>query len=213
MSNTPTPAQAFTAAIGQIIRALETWRIAGLLAVPLKILVTARIMTIRDHLRRLADHIAAGTYKPRRSPTAPRRKPLDPKPRRPDPLPQKPGWLRTLVPHEMYRLAVTDAGHQLERLLRDDPQMIALIQAAPPSLRRPLRSLCRMLAIPPPPVLALPPRPRRPRQAGQARPEPKPPPHRTDPPPGVPHWLLSAPPGKKPWFPADLYDPPDPETT
>ena len=178
MTSTPSPAQTFTAAIGQIIRALETWRIAGLLAMPLKILVTARIMTIRDHLRRLADHIAAGTYKPRRPSATPRRKPANPKPRQPSPLPQNPGWLRTLVPHEMYRLAVTDAGHQLERLLRDDPQMIALIQAAPPSLRRPLRSLCRMLAIPPPPVLALPRRPRRPR----VPPKPAPTPARQSPP-------------------------------
>ena len=46
--------------------------------------------------------------------------------------------------------------------------MAALLEAAPASLRRPVRSLCRMLGLEPPPILALPPRPKRP--ADPARP-------------------------------------------
>ena len=52
--------------------------------------------------------------------------------------------------------------------------MKALLEAAPASLRRPVRSLCRMLGLEPPPILALPPRPKRPvdpaRPADPARP-------------------------------------------
>ena len=85
-----------------------------------------------------------------------------------NPLPQKFGWLLKLVPEAVgYR-------SQLENLLRD-PEMAALLAAAPTAMRRPLRSLCRMLGLPPPEILALPPRPKPPPPPPRAKRE-KPPP-------------------------------------
>jgi hypothetical protein len=68
---------------------------------------------------------------------------------------------------------------QLEHLLRD-PDMAALIAAAPEPMGRALRPLCRMLGLPPPPILA-PPRPA-PAASAAAEPEkPRPPwPHRRE---------------------------------
>jgi hypothetical protein len=48
----------------------------------------------------------------------------------------------------------------LETLLRD-PEMVALMAAAPASAARLIRPLCWMLRVEPPEILALPPRPRR----------------------------------------------------
>ena len=64
---------------------------------------------------------------------------------------------------------------QLEHLLRD-PEMAALLAAAPTAMRRPLRSLCRILGLPPPPILALPPRPKPPPASAPAAKRQKPPP-------------------------------------
>ena len=47
-------------------------------------------------------------------------------------------------------------GHLMDLL--HDPEMVALIQAAPEAMGRPLRSLCRLLGLRPPPILAIPPR-------------------------------------------------------
>ncbi len=65
-------------------------------------------------------------------------------------------------------------GSQLQFLFAE-PEMAALLAAAPAAMRRPLRSLCRMLGVEPPPILALPPR-ARPKQAQppQAGPPPTP---------------------------------------
>jgi len=220
-----TPVEHFRIIINGLMRAVDTQRLCGLLAMSLNVLIQVRITAIRVRFYRLAEQIAAGTYKRRRPSETPRKKPTNPKPWQPSRLPTHFGWLYTLVPTENYRLSVVGPRSQLATLLQD-PGMAAVMEAAPGALRRPLRSLCWMLAIKAPPLLA---RPRRPRRAEQAKPEPQPPrpsprsspraspprssSHRTDPPPGVPQWLLSAPPGKKPWFPADLYDPPEPETT
>jgi hypothetical protein len=67
------------------------------------------------------------------------------RPRPPNKLPQEFGWLIKLVPEALgYR-------SQLEYLLRDEA-MQALLAAAPPSISRPLRSLCWMLRLDPPPI-------------------------------------------------------------
>jgi len=82
---------------------------------------------------------------------------------------------------------------QLENLLRD-PEMAALLAAAPASLGRPLRSLCWMLRVDPPEILALPKKPRPPRKKPPApepapeAPEPAPPPR-----PEGPEWLRTMP--------------------
>jgi hypothetical protein len=55
--------------------------------------------------------------------------------------------------------------------LLHDPEMVALMQAAPAAMGRPIRSLCRMLGVHPPPAVALP--RRKPAQRAQRE---KPPP-------------------------------------
>jgi hypothetical protein len=114
-----------------------TYRVIGLIA--------DRIRVIKQRFARLAARLAAGTYRPRRF--TPRRQPAQRRPRPPNPLPSHFGWLQPLVPEAVQFRA------QLENLLRD-PQMEALMAAAPASMARALRPLCWMLRLPPPPVLA-----------------------------------------------------------
>jgi hypothetical protein len=142
---------------------------------PLAILIMTRIMTLNRRFAGLAGKILAGTFVPRRPPAAPRRSPA-PHPRKPDKLPRKLGWLPGFLPDTRAYAA------QLSYLL-DDPATVELIRSGPPSLARPLRSLCRMLGVTPPPLLAIP----RPKPAAP-RPKPaKPPP--PPPPPEPPAWM------------------------
>ena len=80
-------------------------------------------------------------------------------------------WLLALVPDAI--------GHrsQLENQLRD-PETVALLAAAPDALRRSLRSLCWMLFLAPPPILAHPARTKPPAAPAPAiqPPPPRPPP-------------------------------------
>ena len=189
----PTPVEIFRDIINRLMRAVETQRIVGRLAMPLKILVAARITAIRVRFYRLAEQIAAGTYKPRRPSTAPRRKPANPRPWQPSKLPTRFGWLYTLVPTENYRLSVVGPRSQLATLLQD-PGMAAVMEAAPGALRRPLRSLCWMLRVTPPPILANPRRPSRPRVPPTPAPAtPKAKPRRPQPPPNHPERAASSP--------------------
>jgi hypothetical protein len=90
----------------------------------------------------------------------------DPKPRQPERLlPRKFGWLIRFVPYE-----AACFGSQLQHQF-SQPEMMALIEAAPQAAGRILRPLCWMLAIPLPPNLRLPPRPRKPRPPKQPAPE------------------------------------------
>src|ERR1019366_5079255 len=114
------------------------------LALPLIALIVDRIRGIKQRFARLAARIGAGKYFSRRPAT--RRPPIDPKPRRPNKLPQSFAWLVKLMPE------AAGYGSQLDNLFRD-PGMAALMEAAPAQMRRPLRSLCRMLGIAPPQIL------------------------------------------------------------
>ena len=58
---------------------------------------------------------------------------------------------------------------QLEYLLRD-PEMVALLAAAPASMARPIRSICWMLRVDLPEILA---RPKKPRPPREKQPRPK----------------------------------------
>jgi hypothetical protein len=94
--------------------------------------------------------------------------------------------MRLLIPRH-------DANHHrnmIERML-GDPEIKALLEAAPAAMGRPIRSLCWMLGIDPPAILARPPRPRRPRPKKE-KPAPfppyKPPYH-----PDMPAWLRDMP--------------------
>lgn len=109
--------------------------------------IVERIRGIKQRFRRIAAQLQAGTYVPRES--GRRRSPSVRKPRQPNKLPHQAGWFLKLLPEAM------GLRSQLDSLLRD-PEMVALLEAAPTAMRRAIRSICHMLRIPPPEILALP---------------------------------------------------------
>src|SRR6202000_3163498 len=121
-------------------------------------LIVTKLQAIKFGFERLAARIAAGTDMPRQPPR-PRHPPPDPpterKPRTKPLVQYRYGWLRKLLPETVF------SRLYLERLF-ESAEMQALMAAAPEAMRRPLRTLCHMLDLPPPAVLALPPRPPRP---------------------------------------------------
>ena len=198
MPNAPTPtaAERFASFLLHVILGVAARSGAGL-SFPLIALIGNRIRLIKQSIARLAALVRDGKYAPRRF--APRRPPAEPKPRQPSKLPQKFGWLLPLVPDAVVWRS------QLERLLQD-PEVVALLAAAPASLGRPLRSLCWMLRLTPPDIVAPRKRPRPPREKAPPAPEapaPEPPPPLPEP----PEWLrglrrslpqFSRPPGRVP---------------
>ena len=165
MTNPATPAERLAAILLQLSIAVDGRMLVGWLARPLSFLILDRIRSISQAFTRLAGRIAAGRYAPR---TCGPRRQLEKRPRRPNPLPTEFAWLRKLAPE-----ATIAAAGYLEQLFAD-PEMAALLAAGPTSLRRPLRSLCRMLGVASPAVLALPPRPKRETQAPERKPLPIP---------------------------------------
>ncbi len=97
------------------------------------------------------------------------------------------GWLEQVLPDvAMLR------GNLLSQLR--DPAMVALIQAAPVPLIPPLRSICWMLKLKPPPILALPKRPKAPRpEAPKPQPQRQEPPARRLPPEVLAKWPHASP--------------------
>jgi hypothetical protein len=183
-----TPAERFAITLRCLTLAVVTRGAFGL-SPRLIGLIVDRIRGIKQCFARIAARVAAGTYQPRRF--APRRPPAIRQPRPPNRLPRSFGWLQPLVPEAVQFRA------QLEHLLRD-PEMAALLAAAPASLARPLRSLCRMLRVDPPailaPILAPPPaaeksRPAPPPAAENTRPPPAPAAARSPPRPQPPAWM------------------------
>ena len=150
MSNPPrTPAQWLAAILLSLSLAVDGPSMWGQFSRPLALLIINRIREINQAFARLAARIAAGKYVPRRPPDTPRQeKPRGP--RGPNKLPQSFAWLVKLLPE------TAAFGSQLQFLFAD-PAMAALLEAAPASLGRPLRSLCHMLGVLPPPILAAPP--------------------------------------------------------
>jgi hypothetical protein len=152
------------------------------LALPLIALIVGKITAIGRRFANLAGRIGAGSYVPRRPPATPRKAAAD-RPRRPNPLPQTFAWLLRLVP------GAAGFGGQLETLFRQ-PEMAALLAAAPEPTGRALRPLCWMLGVAPPPLLArqrpapadpLPAAPQPDRSARPTAPAPRPPPSRAMP--------------------------------
>jgi hypothetical protein len=174
VSNPPrTPAECLSTILLWLSRAVDAHYLAGRISGPLIILILNRIRAINHRFARLAARISAGKYVPRRPPDPPRQR-AGKRPRGKNPLPQGFAWLLKLVPEAVgYR-------SQLVHLFRD-PEMAALMAAAAAPLRRPLRSLCWMLGVRPPPILALPP-PVRPKTvappAQRKRPQTRKPPER-----------------------------------
>jgi hypothetical protein len=192
----PAPVEKFASLIRWLTQAVAAMSGGDRLSYLLIGLITERLRRINQCVKRIAAFVGDGKYAPRRF--APHRPPADPKPRPPNQLPQKFGWLLPLVPEAVVFRS------QLERLLRD-PEFSALLAAAPATLGRPLRSLCWMLRLTPPDILAppaKPPRPRKPRPAKAARPPPLPP---IGPPPtrpDAPAWMHMMPPSRTRWLPA-----------
>ena len=129
-------------AIGGQILGRVFW---GRIPAPLALLLTERLKTIRDRFASLAARIVAGTYTARRY--APRPTQIAAKPPRETPFRQKFGWLGPLLPE-----AAQHRSHLLA--LFQEPEMLALIAAAPAPMARLLRPLFWMLKLQPPPVLA-----------------------------------------------------------
>jgi hypothetical protein len=157
-----TPAESFATLIAWLSRSVGAMSEGDRLSYLLIGQIIDRLRGIKQRFVRLAARISEGRYVPRRV-TAPH--PRAAGPRRPNPLPRTFGWLLPLVPDAVA------FGAQLEDLFRD-PAMATLMQTAPASLARPLRSLCRMLGVTPPPILAT---PARSASRSAVRPPPPPP--------------------------------------
>jgi hypothetical protein len=171
----PTLAERLGFMMRALFEAIAGHRLGGVLGGripgPLIQLLTTRINAIRIRFAALADRIVAGTYTPRRY--APRRPPSTRKPPTEAPFRQKFGWLDALLPPEVARQHRSNLFYLLQ-----DPEIAALIAAAPDPMARLFRPLCWMLKLKPPEVLA---NPRRP--AGTP---PPPPAQYTPPPPPTP---------------------------
>ena len=127
--------------------------------------INLKIMNIAMMVQRLADALAAGTLKTRRSPTpAPgvKRKPATPPAEGAVRLPRNFAWLLPLVPMQAANL-----GCQLAFLFTD-PEMAALL-AASPRIVKALRPLCWMLGTRLPPPYSPPRRLRKPYVAPKVR--------------------------------------------
>jgi hypothetical protein len=186
-----TPEKCFATLLAWLGRAVAARSGGDQLSYSLIGLIIDRIRGIKQRFARLAARIRDGRYAVR-SVAAPHRPAA--KPRRPNKLPQTFGWLLKLVPDAV------GSRSQLENLFRD-PDMAALMEAAPASLGRPLRSLCHMLGVRPPDILAPPAKPRPPPKTPPAVPEPPPP--RPEP----PAWLRM-PPSRTRWTLARTGGPP-----
>jgi len=149
------PAERLAALLLSLVRAVDSRRLTGRLATPLFILIFNRIRGIKQIFGRLAARIAAGRFSARCASKRPLAEQPHAKPpsRAKNPLPRGVAWLIKLVPEA--------AAHASRlRSLLADPEMLALLAAAPAPMRRPLRSLCHMLGVEPPPMLAPPARAR-----------------------------------------------------
>jgi hypothetical protein len=126
---------------------------------PVLNLVFRRIDDNKRRIDRIVASIRAGTYKPRRRRTGKPRARASPgarKPPAPSPLPQTFGWLLPLIPVRKGEYWHANALRDMVERWISDPEMAVLVEAAPVSLGRPLRSLCWMFGFRPPPSLAPP---------------------------------------------------------
>jgi hypothetical protein len=188
----------FTALVQRLVLAIGLHRVGGVLhgqvPGPLVAPISERIKAFCNRFARLAARIVAGSYRPRRTAGPPHRKPLAPRPWQATPF-RKSGWLDAMLPPEVAR----EYRAGLFGLLQE-PEIAALVRAAPGPMGRILRPLCWMLKLKPPEILA---RPRR----GTEPPAPvpyQPPPPPAPPLPGPANMLglspiqLAPPPGAPP---------------
>ncbi len=128
---------------------------------PLMVLVWGRLRRMSRRFASLAARMEAGRLKPPRAavpnPDPDRARPPRPPPPWP-PVPSTPGWLLHYV-----QLEAAATANLLLHMIEHDPEMRALLDAAP-RLGRILRPLLRMVSLAPlPATLVRPPRPQPPR--------------------------------------------------
>lgn len=159
MPDFPTPSQPPAARFACIVATLCALMAARLgrpgkpgLAGPLILAVANRLNRMAQRITRLAVRVAAGTLRPpRRRPAAPRRAATAGTLPERVKLPRRRMWLVRLVPEAA-------VGANYLQILLDDPEMVALIQAAP-QIGRTLRPLWHMLSPDPLPKILQRPRP------------------------------------------------------
>jgi hypothetical protein len=123
---------------------------------PQSSLLYMRLNGIKRRIDRIVARIRAGTYKPRRRTGKPRARASPRQPRPPSPLPATFGWLMPLIPRRKEEYWHANSLRGTFELQLNHPEMVALVEAAPVSLGRPLRSLCWAFRLKPPPFLAPP---------------------------------------------------------
>ena len=132
---------------------------------PLTLPLWTRFQRAAGRFTRLMARLAAGSLlTPRPRPSRPRPAKPDPATPRPPAIPRGRLWLIGTLGYQ-----AAGVRAQLEALLNGP--VIAAMLAAAPTAGRTLRPICRLLGLPLPPALQLPPRPPRP-----ARPKPPAPP-------------------------------------
>jgi hypothetical protein len=179
-SPTPSPAQRIVTVFGWIIASVQrslARNAAGLegpVQTMLYSLIGHRLRNARDRLVRLAERVAAGwVYQPKPRPprkVAPRTE--DRAPRKPNPFTTGSHWAIRAAPGP-------DAGSANNSLylLLEEPEVAAVLAAAPGPAWRILRPVCVMLGVAKPTVLAkLDPRPPRAPKPGKPVYVPPPPP-------------------------------------
>jgi hypothetical protein len=160
-----------------------------------------RIQGNKFRIERIVTQIRAGTYRPRRRTVKPstRASPNPRPPRPPSLLPATFGWLVPLIPARPEEYWHANGIRDGVESFLNHPEMVALVAAAPVGLGRPLRSICWMVGLRPPPHLAplRPPKPpaEAPKPAAKPRlPRPAPLPSRPPTRPDAPAWMQNWPP-------------------
>ena len=165
-SPNPSPAERIATVFGWIVSSVRRGiasnlaRLEGPVQMALYKLVGQRLTRTRDRFTRLAERLEAGwIYQPK--PRTPRKNPdpapTDRPPRQTNKLTTGHQWLFRLAPGIDTAAAANDL-----RSLMAEPEISALIAAAPVPAWRILRSVCWMLGVEKPPVLA-PPKPPNPK--------------------------------------------------
>jgi hypothetical protein len=161
---THTLSDRFASIIEGLLRALTTQGRESRLCGALLTLLHKRLLRTRNRFTVLAARVRDGAL-PEVAPARHQTQSQEARPRPSSPpalLPRGFGWIIRMVPKPWL---VNHWRAQLNEML-DDPELVAIVAVAP-QMGRELRPLCHMLAIEPPPALALPRRPRRRRRTAE----------------------------------------------
>jgi hypothetical protein len=185
----PTAAEGFAAFVRWLFEVVVTVTLGRTSHATVASPLLHRLKAFRDIVAHVAERVASGKYRPRPPSTQKRKAPLTPPkpPKLPDPACRKFGWLA-----EVLKERAPGCRGQFSYMLQA-PGMQALMETAPATMRRPINSICWMLGMQPPAVLARPKKPRPPREK-KPRPKPEKLPSRPPTPPDSPPWMHNMPP-------------------